>query len=349
METEKSTRYVIFGAGAVGSAVGGLLAHAGARVVLVAREAQARALVAGIKIIFEGDEIETSAEALTDARRLQPGSDDVVFITTKSQATEAAVEELSTIYDRSTPVVSLQNGIRNEELAAQKFDNVYAGLVMLSAVQLEPEIITMPRGRDIAIGLYPNGVDDLSRQLCADLRRAGFEAIASAHVLAMKWGKLIANLNNATNAITGYWLEKSMGDPEMRRLMLEVREEGLRVLDAAGVEAEPPQGEPSPIRIREMTAKLREPVNSGRAAQDLPPERRTYASMWQDLELGRQSNEAQYLNGEIVELGRRTGLKTPYNSTLLEIIDRMAARRLRPGLYSPAELARLIAERAGQV
>ncbi len=349
MSKEKSTRYVIFGAGAVGSAVGGLLAHTGARVVLVAREAQARALDAGVKIIFEGDEIETRAEALTDVRQLLPDSGDVVFITTKSQATVSAIEELSTVYDESTPVVSLQNGIRNEEIIARKFKNVYAGLLMLSAVQLDPEIITLPRGRDIAIGLYPAGVDDLSRQMCADLRRAGFDAIASAHVMAMKWGKLIANLNNATNAITGYWLEKSMADPEMRRLMLEVREEGLRVLDASGIEAEPPEGEPSPIRIRQMTAKLREPVEAGRAERELPPERRTYASMWQDLELGRQSNEARFLNGEIVELGKRAGLATPYNSTLLEIIDRMVGQGLKPGLYSPSELARLMAERTGRV
>ncbi|HKY05726.1 MAG TPA: 2-dehydropantoate 2-reductase [Blastocatellia bacterium] len=346
MEREKSTRYVIFGAGAVGSAVGGLLARTGAPVAVVAREAQARALARGVKVILEGEEIETRAEAVTDVSQLSPGPRDVVFITTKSQATEPAVNELSTVYAGGTPVVSLQNGTRNEEIIARKFENVYAGLLMLSAVQLEAEIITMPRGRDIAIGLYPAGVDDLSRQMSADLRRAGFDAIASRYVMAMKWGKLIANLNNATNAITGYWLEKSMADPEMRRLMLEVREEGLRVLDACGIEAEPPAGEPSPIRIREMTAKLREPVDGKRAAEELPPERRTYASMWQDLELGRQSNEARFLNGEIVELGKREGLRTPYNSTLVEIIDRMVAARLKPGIYSPAELARLIAERA---
>lgn len=119
--------------------------------------------------------------------------------------------------------------------------------------------------------------------------------------------------------------------------------EGMRVLDAAGIAFEPPAGEPSPIPVRELTEKLKQPPPA--RAPDLPEDRRTYASTWQDLQLGRKTSEADYLNGEIVRLGRQLGLATPYNSTLLEIIDRMFAEGMKPGIYTPAELHALIRAR----
>lgn len=346
MSIEKPARYVIFGAGAIGSAVAGLLALAGSRVVCVARPAYAEALRRGIVIKENGEELTVSVDAVTAARELSPESGDVAFITTKSQATEAAADELRESYDETLPVVCLQNGVRNEEIAARRFQRVYAGLVFLSAVQLEPSVITLPQGRTVAIGCHPGGVDDMARDLCADLKRAGFEAMASAYVMSMKWGKLVANLNNATTTITGYWLERAMSDPEMRRLMLAVREEGLRVLDAAGIAVAPPADEPSPIRIREMTDKLREPPKHPYDPARLTQGPHTYSSMWQDLHLGRKAHEADFLNGEIVALGEKLGVPTPYNSTLLKIVNRMFEEGLSPGLYSPDQLNDLIRSRA---
>jgi ketopantoate reductase len=133
-----------------------------------------------------------------------------------------------------------------------------------------------------------------------------------------------------------------MGDAEMRGLMYEVREEGLRVLDAAGIEVEPPPGEPSPIRVRELNKKLKEPLRTPGEGAALPEEQRTYASMWQDLFLGRKSGEADYLNGKIVELGQKLGIPTPYNSALLKIVNRMFDEGLKPGIYKPEELRALI-------
>ena len=338
MSIEKATRYVIYGAGAIGASVAALLARAESRVICVARPAYAEALRRGIVIRENGDELKVSVDAVTTARELSPESGDVAFITTKSQATEVAVAELFKRYDRTLPVVCLQNGVRNEEIAARTFEKIYAGLVFLSAVQLEPSVITLPQGRSVAIGCHPEGLDDRARNLCAELRRAGFDAMASEHVMSMKWGKLVANLNNATTTITGYWLERSMADPEMRELMLAVREEGLRVLDAAGIAVEPPSDEPSPIRIRDMTDRLRESPKHPYDLTRLTQEPRTYSSMWQDLHLGRKANEAEFLNGDIVALGEKVGIPTPYNSTLLEIVNRMFEEGLSPGLYSPREL-----------
>lgn len=349
MEMEKPARYIVYGAGAIGGAFGGMMASAGLRVVCVARAPQAYALRSGVLIRENDERFEVKANSVTSAREIDPERGDLIIITTKSQATAQAVEELSAVYDRSVPVVCLQNGIRNEKFALLKFDNVYAGLLMWSAIQLAPDEIMLSYGRDMAIGCFPNGVDWFAEQCSQDMERAGFDVMASAHVMAMKWGKLVANLNNATNAITGYWLERGMADPDMRLLMLKVREEGLRVLEAAGIEVEPPEGEPSPIRILEMTEKLRRPPKPSGDAEELPPERRSYASMWQDIYLGRKSSEIDFLNGEIVELGAGYGIPTPYNSALMEVVSRMVAEGLKPGIHTPAELHDIVRTRADRI
>jgi 2-dehydropantoate 2-reductase len=349
MSIESHTRYIIYGAGAVGAAVGGRLLEAGARVEFIARPVYAEAIRQGITISQEGKETFFKAPAVSAANQLQYGEGDVVIFAMKSQVMEEAVAELIAVCDKSVPVVCLQNGVRNEEIAARHFDKVYAALVFLSAVQLDPQRINMPRGRSIVLGLYPDRVDELSQHICEDLRRAGFEALASPYTMAMKWGKLVANLNNATHTITGYWLERGVADPQMRRLVVAVRDEGLRILAAARIAVEPPADQPSPIRILEWTDKLRQQKDSEEAlekARNLPEPRRTYASMVQDLLLGRASNEAAFLNGEIVALGGQLGIPTPYNSTLLEIINRMFTERLKPGIHTPEALHQLILQRA---
>jgi len=241
MSVEKSRRYVVFGAGAIGAGIAGLLVRNGACVVCVARPAHADALRRGVLIKRDdGEEFSVALDAVSKAADLSPENHDVILLTTKSQATEQAVQEVVAVYGRDVPFVCMQNGVRNEEIAARSFDRVYAGLVFLSAIQLDPSVITLPKEGTVAIGCYPGGLDEMSHELCADLSDAGLEATASAHVMAMKWGKLVANLNNATTTITGLWLERAMCDQEMRELMLMVREEGLRVRDAAGSDVEPP-------------------------------------------------------------------------------------------------------------
>lgn len=346
--SKSKPRYVIFGAGAIGCVTAGLLDRAGSRVICVARPAYAEALTRGITLKEESGETTIHAEAVTSARDLTPESDDVALIATKSQATDSAVKELFERYGNTIPVVCFQNGARNEEVAARMFDRVYAGLVFFAAAQLEPDLITFPPGRVVAIGNYPAGVDDTASQIAADLTFAGFDAMASAHVMSMKWGKLVANLNNATTAITGYSLEQAMSDLEMRELMLAVREEGLHVLEAAGIEVEPPAGEPSPIRIRAMTDKLRRPLNETKIENQHREGIRTYSSMWQDLTLGRRSGEAEYLNGEIVALGEKMGISTPYNTTLLETVKRMFDENQKPGIHTPSRLHNIIRTRSKQ-
>src|SRR5438128_4150547 len=119
MSVEKPARYVIYGAGAMGIPIAGLLARVGQRVVCVARPAYAEALARGIIIKEDGKEWIARAEAVTVVGDLTPQQGDVAIITVKSQATESAVKELVARYSRTLTVVWLQHGVSNERIAAQ--------------------------------------------------------------------------------------------------------------------------------------------------------------------------------------------------------------------------------------
>src|SRR5438270_6056836 len=123
-------RYVIHGAGAIGSLVGGLLAASGAEVALVARAAHAEAIQQhGLTIRSkQGERVVTGITAVTSPQELRPRDGDVILLTVKSGQTADSVQLLREVFSEQTPVFCLQNGVRNEELAARRFLRVYGAM-----------------------------------------------------------------------------------------------------------------------------------------------------------------------------------------------------------------------------
>ena len=147
---------------------------------------------------------------------------------------------------------------------------------------------------------------------------------------------------------TGDHLQLAGSIPEVSLLMAEVQEEGLRVMEAAGI---PLAEGNSPLDVFAMTQKARQIGESApddeaiRAAENLPEQERTYVSTWADLQQQRGETEASYLNGEILLLGEKYHVPTPYNFTLLDVVERMAVQQLPPGHYSISELRQMIERR----
>jgi 2-dehydropantoate 2-reductase len=144
---------------------------------------------------------------------------------------------------------------------------------------------------------------------------------------------MLMNLNNATMGLTGLCGQEARSDREARAFMAEVCAEGVRVVRAAGIPFEGPPGSGS---IEEQIRWLRSDAPGPVVPAD--EEARGYASLWQDLHHRRGEVEADYFNGEIVRLGQRAGVPTPYSSLLLALIGEMAAARERPGKYTVGEL-----------
>ena len=327
-------RYIVFGAGAIGSILGAALHRSGQDVVLVGRGLHVQAIQKeGLQLISEGVLRRIKVNAVGDLRTIKPRSDDILLLTVKSQDTEAAAKQLSGIYGPRPPMVSLQNAVRNEEILARQFQQVYGGLVEFSGNYLSPGFVEHTRNNLVAVGKYPEGVDAVSERITTDLTVAGFRVECHPQVMNLKWWKLLLNVNNALLALLGCWLQKAHSDPNIYPLMADVMCESLGVLRKANIHPQAPQCLPP---IENTIEKLR---NGGFACEyDLPAEKRTYPSTWQDLHLRRQATEVDFLNGEIVQLGKDLGVPTPLNSILTNLIHLAIEHKDPPGKYSPEEI-----------
>src|SRR5206468_7861714 len=149
------------------------------------------------------------------------------------------------------------------------------------------------------------------RDVATALDETDLPVYTTEHIGRAKWNKMLINLNNATLGLTGLASQEACAHPAARLWMANVWEEGRRVLQAAGIAYEGPPGMgPIEDRIREL--------RDATWAPDVPvdDELTGRSSLWQDLYHRCGAVEAEYLNGEIVRLGRQYNVPTPYNSLL---------------------------------
>jgi len=314
-------RFVVYGAGAVGGVVGARLAQAGHDVVLIARGAHLDAMRnGGLRIQSHDADVVVDVETVAHPRAVifRPG--DVVVFSMKSQDTAAAVVEL-TAAAPDAPVVCLQNGVANERALLRHFPDVYAVCVMLPATHLQPGVVqafSAPVTGLLDIGRYPSGVDTTVEAIAAAFRASTFESVPRDDVMRWKYTKLLMNLGNAVEAAC------APGDAR-NELHALVHAEGVACLDRAGVSyasaEEDRERRGERMRIRPVAG-----------------ERRGGGSSWQSLARGTGTIEADYLNGEIVLLGRLHGVPTPANELVRRTANLLARERRRPGSVDAREL-----------
>ena len=246
----------------------------------------------------------------------------------KSFDTDAALKRLGHA-PTALPVVCFQNGVSNEPLVKERFTNTYGGLVYFAARFLEPGVVFHVSENSLGIGRYPEGIDETGERVCDVLTRAGFRATSYPKIMAVKWYKLFLNLSNALLAILGVSYGEGFRNPRIRSLIIDVLQEALDIVRAAGIEIIPFKGRTPP---EAMIARLRDPPREPTRRED--EKTKIYPSTWQDLTLRRGRTEADDLNGEIVRLGKSMNMKTPVNAFLMETVNQMAHEKRPPGFYS---------------
>ncbi|HWL43927.1 MAG TPA: 2-dehydropantoate 2-reductase [Ilumatobacter sp.] len=325
-------RIVIVGVGAVGGTVAARLVLAGHDVLAVARGAHGAAIREhGLRFESPTGAHVVALPVVGTVAEVAWQPDDVVALAVKSQDTTPVLDELRLVADPDTPIVCLQNGVDNERQALRLFPNVYGVCVMLPADHLEPgsvRVYTDPPGL-LDIGRYPGGTDPVTDALAATFESAGFGSIARPDVMRWKYRKLLLNLGNAAEALLGPFAAwPGPGD-----LIARVSAEGEAVLAAAGVDVVPADEDAA---RRGDTLRL----------QRVGGERRQGGSTTQSLQRG-MPVETDFLNGEIVLLGRLHGVPTPANALLQRLMAEAAARRELPAQHTEAELLELL-EAPGQ-
>jgi 2-dehydropantoate 2-reductase len=252
-------------------------------------------------------------------------ADDVVLLATKTQDTAAALAALAAAAPAHVPVFCVQNGVENERLALRTFANVYGALVMAPTAHVEPGVVqaySTPLSGGIDVGRYPSGVDERSRAVSSALTASRFSSLARPEIMRWKYAKLLMNLGNILEALFGT-------DADDAGLDSLARGEGRACLRAAEIdfasEEEDAERRSDLLRLGEIAGR-----------------ERGGGSTWQSFARGAPSIETDYLNGEIVLLGRLHGVPTPVNDLFCELARQAVRERAKPGDLSPEEvLARL--------
>ena len=321
-------RYIIYGAGGIGGAIGGRLFHGGQEVVLICRGEQLTAIQRqGLTLKTPTDTLQLPIRAVGHPLELSFTDSDVVILTMKSQDTELALRDLEHAGGSEVPIICCQNGVDNERMAARRFTRVYGMVVWMPATYLEPGVVlnhATPVGGLLDAGCYPRGVNSLITQVTADITACGFSARPDSHIMRWKYTKLLSNLFNALQAICG--LEARGGD-----FARAVRQEALACYRAAGIDFVPED-------------EMRQRVQSEVKLASIAGHSRAGGSTWQSLTRGLPAIEVDFLNGEIVLLGTLHGVPTPYNLLLQKVANQMARTGKRPGSVSVEELQRMLDE-----
>jgi 2-dehydropantoate 2-reductase len=308
-------RFIIYGAGAIGGVIGARLFQEGFPVVLIARGAHHKAIQSQGLILESPHEVVTlPIPVVKHPAEINFEAGDVVMLAMKSQHTVAALEALRNATGDEIPVVCCQNGVFNEREAARIFQHVYGMAVLMPAAHLEPGVVqTTTTGVTgvVDCGVYPHGIDDTITELAAALELSNFVCRADPAIMRMKYAKLLMNLGNALQAACG-------SPPEARDLIRQARDEALACYAAAQIDSAPREE----FQAR-FLGKIEEAPIHGQA--------RSGGSSWQSLKRGTGSIEADYLNGEIVLLGRLYGVATPANHALQQIANEMAFGGAEPG------------------
>jgi 2-dehydropantoate 2-reductase len=312
-------RFIVYGAGAVGGVLGAFLAGSGQEVVFVARGAHLAAMKErGLTLQTPSFERTFPVRAVGAAADIDWRPGDVVLLSVKSQDTTAVLRDVAARADATLPIVCVQNGVSNEREALRQFANVYGVCVMSPTTHLEPGVVRADAGPVpglLDIGRYPNGIDDTARAIAAAVRDAGYESELRDEVMPWKYGKLLRNVTNAVQAVCG----RQDGTAEISQRIVD---ESEAVLNAAGI----------PFIDDQTDAERRADI-----LKVLVGGPRGGGSSWQSLARGTGAIEADYLNGEIVLLGRLHGVPTPYSENARQWANRFARDRREPASLPVSE------------
>ncbi len=310
-------RIAIAGAGSIGCYVGGCLAAAGRHVTLLARPALAQAITRhGLRISdLDGADRTLAPDAITvatDAAALAGA--DIVLVTVKSGATAAMAGTIALHAPQAT-VVSLQNGIGNADTLRARLGaaRVIPAMVPFNVVQ------TSVQGQAPRFHRATSGVIRIAPapDVRAALDVAGSAVAEHRDMTGVLWGKLVLNLNNALNALSGLPLAAQLADRRWRALLAAQVAEALRVIKAANVGLARIEGVHP--RMVPMILRLPDPVFWLVAGRMLAIDPAARSSMWEDLER-RRATEVDYLQGAILDLAARRGVAAPLTQRIAALV-----------------------------
>lgn len=292
---------LVVGVGAVGGYFGAKLAKSGANVTFLARGKSFDILNSeDLKIkSFDGD-FSLKVNVVDNLDSVD--NIDLVLLCVKSYDTVKSVDQISSVINKDTIILSLQNGVENGEIIRRivGFNNVLAGVVMILAEVVEPWTIDHSASGKIIFGELDGMVYDRAEKITKIFDKAEIPNSFTTNIHKELWKKLVWNAAfNSTTTLTNSVTREVLSLPETKALAINVMEEVLEVANKIGYD----------IDSSLIEEYIRISQNPGFAK----------TSMFQDKSKGKQL-EIDAINGAVIKFGDEYGVLTPYNKTLYSLL-----------------------------
>ncbi len=324
-------KITVIGAGAIGGVIGASLARAGRDVTLcdVAQDHVRAINASGLRIEGPLETFTARAPALSpDALVARGATLETVLLCVKAQHTEPALRKVLPIVGRDTRVVSCQNGLNENTIAALVGrDRTIGCFVNFSADYLEPGRILYGGPSAFVIGELDGRLGPRIHGLQEVLADWGPVRVTD-NIWGFLWGKLSYAALLFATAMVDDTMAAVVGDPRYREALLELTSEVLEVAEREKVE---PQGfddwEPAMVYPRDRRDPALLAAQLEKLEHRMATNRKTRSGIWRDLAVRRRETEVGHQLVPVLEIGRRHGLGMPLTTFVVQVIRELEQGR----------------------
>lgn len=333
----KKPKVLIYGAGSIGCYVGGVLLANQIDCTLVGRDSIKNEIEqhGGLTLTnHKGGKVHVPCpfRILTDSDHLPDA--DIVLLTVKNKDVPESAKVLAEQMNSKAFFVCLQNGVGAKETAARfiKSDRLLSGVVTFNVLKMGKGHFHCGNRGELIIESHKDFLLEIQDQRLMPFRSA-------PDIEPVLWGKLILNLNNCINALSGLTLLEQLSRRGYRLVLAASILELVRLLKKKGIKPVALNG--LPPSVSSYMLKLPDFLFKIIAKKQLQIDPLARSSMWEDLESGK-TTEIDFLNGAVVRLAKELGESAPVSSRLIELIrDAERSGKKSPGLSADQLLQKM--------
>ncbi len=315
-------RFLIYGAGAIGTYIGGSLSLQGHQVVFLERHQDLKALQSrGLKMVIDGTHYQIpSPLCISSLDEIREQKFDLIILALKTYHLDDILPDLKRLRKHLPPILCLQNGVESEKVLADQIGEnlVIPGTVTTAVDKKQKGDITVRRLRGMAVA----DIHPISREILPIFNQAGLNLKLYARPKNLKWSKLLINLmGNASSAILNLTPAQIYSDPDLFTLELKQLKETLRVMKRMRIQPVNLPGVPVKLLAlvvqylpRQLSKPLLMKVIGGGRGGKMP-------SFHIDLYSGRGKSEVDQLNGAVVRAGNKVDIPTLVNQLFTRVLS----------------------------
>lgn len=336
-------RFTVVGAGAIGGLTGAYLIRNGESVDFVDASPEHVTAMNRDGLLIDGVIDEFRVPAIAYLPEDLTGLLDVVLLAVKSQHTDQAVAAIVPhLADRSL-VISLQNGLNPDRIAAQVgVDRVAGGLMNFASDYIESGHIRYGGVGDYYIGRLDGQIDDRIEHIGAKFDRI-MNTVPTSNIMGFLWSKQCYGSLLTTTALVDAPVPEVLTVPENREVLAAAVTEAVALADAFGVTLEPfPPFEPELFRSPQDPSEIEAFLD--RVAARFAARVKQHTGIWRDLKVRRRKTEVEWLTGEVVRRAEATGRFMPVNAAMVRMIAEIESGSRRQSPDNLLELHALIGQ-----